>query len=217
MQNKFLHNIQHIEIHGISDIDIERHIGNDNDDGEDYSNTIRELLLDDADIHGHRPFHAIERNMKPDTTRALFSKQKGTQGNVILFDIDNWICSKSIDVNNNFSFRESPEVRVFTSTIEQRKTQNKVKFNAYATRISKRCCSENPNKAIESFDVAPNRMPKRCINLTYTAAVTTTTPCQEQSVIQSSSAPYPSITPNIIHDTRPPFLDSLVTQCLVGC
>jgi hypothetical protein len=35
MQNEFLHNIQHIEIHVLTDINIDRHLGNDIDDGED--------------------------------------------------------------------------------------------------------------------------------------------------------------------------------------
>jgi hypothetical protein len=38
IQNEFLHNVKHIEIHGLSDIDIELHLGIDNDDGEDYAN-----------------------------------------------------------------------------------------------------------------------------------------------------------------------------------
>jgi hypothetical protein len=41
MQNEFLHNIQHVKIHGLSDIEIELHIGNDSKYGEDYSNIIR--------------------------------------------------------------------------------------------------------------------------------------------------------------------------------
>jgi hypothetical protein len=40
-QNEFLHNVQHVEIHGLSDIDIELHLGNDCEDGEYYLNTIR--------------------------------------------------------------------------------------------------------------------------------------------------------------------------------
>jgi hypothetical protein len=75
MQNEFLHNIKHVEIHRLADISAELHIGNDIDDGEDYSNTIRELLLEEVDSRGHRIFHAIERTMKPDTTRDLFAKQ----------------------------------------------------------------------------------------------------------------------------------------------
>jgi hypothetical protein len=37
MQNEFLHNIQHVEIHGLADIEIHRHLGKDMDDGEDIS------------------------------------------------------------------------------------------------------------------------------------------------------------------------------------
>jgi hypothetical protein len=118
----------------------------------------------------------------------LFSKQNKDQCKVILSNIDNWLCSKFIDANNNLSFRQSPEVRVFTSTIEQRKTQNQVKFNAYASWIAKRCCTENPNEATESFDTAPDSMPKCRIILTYAAAVTTAIPCPAQQPTQSHAA-----------------------------
>jgi hypothetical protein len=50
MQNEFLHSINHVEIHGLFDFDLERHIGNAIDDCEDYSNNIREMLLDEVDV-----------------------------------------------------------------------------------------------------------------------------------------------------------------------
>jgi hypothetical protein len=46
MQNEFLHNIKHVEIHGLSDIDIELHLGINNEDGEYYANSIREIILE---------------------------------------------------------------------------------------------------------------------------------------------------------------------------
>jgi hypothetical protein len=72
MHNKFLHNIQHVEIPCLSEIDIEFHLGNDCDDREEYSNTIRELLLNELDIDGNWIFHSIEHTLKADTARALF-------------------------------------------------------------------------------------------------------------------------------------------------
>jgi hypothetical protein len=65
---------------------------------------------------------------------------------------------------------------VFTSTIEQRKTQNKIKFNAHAHRIAKSCCPVNPNEPAEQFDTAPSRTPKRCINISYATAVASPSP-----------------------------------------
>jgi hypothetical protein len=41
MQNEFLHNIKHVEIHGLSDIYIELHLGINDEEGEDYANSIR--------------------------------------------------------------------------------------------------------------------------------------------------------------------------------
>jgi hypothetical protein len=88
MQNKFMHNIKHVKIHGLSDIDIELHLENDCDNGEDYSNITRELLLNKLGIDGHQIFHSIEHTMKADTTRALFSKQNEILCNTILSGLD---------------------------------------------------------------------------------------------------------------------------------
>jgi hypothetical protein len=52
MQNEFLHNIKHVEIHGLSDIDIEIHLCINDEDGEDYANFIRDILLEECDIYG---------------------------------------------------------------------------------------------------------------------------------------------------------------------
>jgi hypothetical protein len=100
-------------------------------------------------IDGQHIFHSIERTMKADTTRALFPKQNEIICNTILSNLDTWLGATFIDANSNVSFRNSAEVRISTSTIDQRKNQNQVKFNAYASRSAKIFCSENPNQAIE--------------------------------------------------------------------
>jgi hypothetical protein len=137
MQNEFLHNIQHVELHGLADIDNELHLGNDSDDGEDYSSSIRDLLLDKPDINDQRIFHSIERTMKADTTRALFFKQNAILCNSILSDLDSWLSNKCDEAQHRVTFRKESDVRVFISTVEQRTTQDQVKFNAYASRITK--------------------------------------------------------------------------------
>jgi hypothetical protein len=170
MQNEFLHNIQHVKIHGLSEIDIELHLGNDCDYREDYSNTIRDIFLEELDIDGHRIFHSIGRTMETNTTRALLSKQNEIVYSTILSDLDTWLCARFIDANYNVAFRSSAEVGIFNSTIDQRKTQNQVKLNAYASRIAKRFLSDNPNEDIEYFDTAPTLSLKRSTNLTHADA-----------------------------------------------
>jgi hypothetical protein len=59
MQHEFLRNIKHVEIHGLSDIDIELHLGSNDEDGEDYVNSIRKILLEECNIDGQRIFHSI--------------------------------------------------------------------------------------------------------------------------------------------------------------
>jgi hypothetical protein len=70
MQNDVLNNIQYVEIHVLADIDIDRHLGNDIDAGEEISNSIREIFLE-ADDNVERLLHSIERTMRSDMTRSL--------------------------------------------------------------------------------------------------------------------------------------------------
>jgi hypothetical protein len=89
MQNELLHNVKHVKIDGIYDIDVELHIGTDCDDGEDYPNLIRDILLKECDIDRQCIFHSIERTIKSDTSRAIFSKQNEIMCNSIFSDLDN--------------------------------------------------------------------------------------------------------------------------------
>jgi hypothetical protein len=121
--------------------------------------------------------------MKADTSRAIFSKHNKIMCHSILADLDNWISAKFVDANNNVAFCKSVAVLVHTSTINQRKIQTQVKYNAYASHIYKRFRSENYDEAIEScesFDTAPNHIPRRCINLTYVDVVVNASPMKEQ-------------------------------------
>jgi hypothetical protein len=185
MQNEFLHNVKHVKSHGLFDIDTERHRDTDTEDDDEYANTIREALLEECDIDGQRIFHSIERTIKSDTTRAIFSKQNEILCNSILSYLYNWLTSKFIGANNNLTFRKSDTVRVFISIIDQRKNQNQVKYNAYASHIAKHFCTENPNEASESFDTASAHTPKRCINIYYADAAAMSSPTQEQSTKSS--------------------------------
>jgi hypothetical protein len=85
--------------------------------------------------------------MKADTIRALFSKQNENLCNYTLSDCDTWLNIKFGDDMHGIAFRKEADVRILISTAEQRKTQDQVKSNDYASRISKRSCSDNPNEA----------------------------------------------------------------------
>jgi predicted component of type VI protein secretion system len=76
--------------------------------------------------------------MKVDTTCALFSKQNEILCNSILSDLDSWLSIKFGDALHRVAFRKEADVRVFIYTVKQRKTQDQVKFNAYASRIATR-------------------------------------------------------------------------------
>jgi hypothetical protein len=172
MQNNFLRNIQHVEIHGLADIAIDRHLGNDMDDGEDISHSIRGIFIEASDESGQHLFHSIKRTMKSDTTRSIFTKQNQSACIEILNNIDTWLSSKFSDSQAPITFcsRSHSTVKVFTSTIDQRKSQHQVKLNAYAQRIAKRC------KPDESYDTATPSITKCRINVSYAYAVTTPSP-----------------------------------------
>jgi hypothetical protein len=145
-------------------------------DGEDISNSIMELLLDATDTEGQRLFHSIEHTRKSDTIRAIFTQQNQSGYNKILNDPDTWLSDKFTDASVATIFHKHQEVKAYTSTIEQRKSQYQLKFDAYVKYIAKQLCSVNTNEPDESFDTAPNRMPKRRINLSYVTVITTLSP-----------------------------------------
>jgi hypothetical protein len=173
--------------------------GENNEDGEYYANSIREILLKECNIDGKLIFHSIERTMKVDTSRALFSEHNEILCNSILSDLDTWFRAKLADANNNSAFRKYVSIRFHTSTIDQRKSQTQVKYNVYASRIATRFCSENPNESIESFYTAPKRTPKRRFNLTYADAAANSSYRQEP-VITHEKADTPITTPQRTQD-----------------
>jgi hypothetical protein len=114
--------------------------------------------------------------MKSYTTTAIFTKQNQDACNKILNDIATWFSSKFSDSQSPIAFRAHSSFKVFTSTIDQHKSQHQVKFNAYAQRIVKRFCSVNPNEPDELFDTAHFRITKLRVNVSYAYAVTTLPP-----------------------------------------
>jgi hypothetical protein len=155
--------------------------------------------------------------MKSDNTRAIFTKQNQHACHKILNDIDTWISSKFSESQATIDFQPHSPVKVFTSTIDQRKSQHQVKFNAYAQRISKRFCSINPNESGESFDTSPLRIPKYRINVSCIAAVTSQSPTPAPSENNHAISP-PNIdmldmslhipTPNGVNSSRLTELES---------
>jgi hypothetical protein len=68
--------------------------------------------------------------MKSDTIKAIFNKQKQDACNKILNNLDIWLSTKFIDGTSCTAFLARQSFKVFTSRIEERKTQHQVKFNA---------------------------------------------------------------------------------------
>jgi hypothetical protein len=102
--------------------------------------------LDASDENGIRIFYSIERTMKSDTICAIFSKQNQDACNEILNDLDIWLSSKFIDGSLCHAFCAQQSVKVYTSTIEERKTQHHARFNAYAQCNAKKM-HQQPKRA----------------------------------------------------------------------
>jgi replication fork clamp-binding protein CrfC len=110
------------------------------DDGKDTTNSIREILLDASDNNDICLFHFIERTMKSDTIRAIFSKQNQDACNKILNDLDIWLRTNNvIDGVSCTAFGVQQSVaKVYTSSIEECKTQHHLRnvlLNDFAPAI----------------------------------------------------------------------------------
>jgi hypothetical protein len=91
----------------------------------------------------------------------------------ILDDIEGWVEQKLEHSDDPTAHRENENVKAFTTTIEQRKSQQHVQFGAYAKLMVKKFCSLNPNEATDEFDYAPSRPEKQRIDISYAAALAT--------------------------------------------
>jgi hypothetical protein len=147
---------KHVEMHNLCHIDKDITLGYDK---------ISQTLMDEDDVEGEPVFHAIERTMKNDTNRALFLDSNNYLCMKILNDIEDWMAHKLEHSNDPKNYRENEHVKAFSTTIEQRKSQQHVKFDAYAKHMVKKFYSSNPNVATYEFDYAPSCPEKLRISL----------------------------------------------------
>jgi hypothetical protein len=155
MQNKHIRNTKHVEMHHLCHIDKEISLGYDTT-SEPISSTIRKMLMDEVDVEGDPIFHSIERTMKAAMNRALFLEPSNDLCMVMLEDIEGWLAQKFEHSDAPTAYRDNEHVKVIMSTTEQRKSQQHVKFGAYAKRMVKKFCTYNPNEATGEFDYAPS-------------------------------------------------------------
>jgi hypothetical protein len=69
------------------------------------------------------------------------------------------------------AYRQDHNVKIFSTTTDQCKSQRQVKFGAYAKILVKKCFAVNPNKATDEFDYAPSCPERRRITVSYAEAV----------------------------------------------
>jgi hypothetical protein len=94
-------------------------------------------------------------------------------------------------------------VKIYTSTVDERRTHHAVKFNAYAKCIEKKYCTENPHIASQKFHTAPQCMQKRPLNMTYAATLNATPTPSDNNVSEDGDIPHPpdvQMTDNNIND-----------------
>jgi hypothetical protein len=90
--------------------------------------------------------------MKNDTNRALFLEANNDLCMTILDDIEIWMAQKIEHYGDPKAYSENEHVKVFATTIEQRKSQQHVHFGAYTKHMVKRLCTPSPNEATYKFD-----------------------------------------------------------------
>jgi hypothetical protein len=171
-QNEHLRHTKHVEMHNLSHIEKDISLGYDTT-GEIIMSTIRQMLMDDVDVEGEPIFHSIERTMKNNTNRALFLEPNNDLFMTILDHLESWMSKKFEYSDDPKASRENEHVKVFATTIEQRKSQQHDQFGAYAKFMVKKLFPPNPNEVTDEFDYAPSRQEKRQMNLSYAAVVTT--------------------------------------------
>jgi hypothetical protein len=103
------------------------------------------MLMDEVDVEGEPIFHDIERTMKNDTNRALFLDSNTDLCITILDDIEGWMAHKFEHSDDPPDYGENEHVKALTTTTEQRKIQQHVKFGAYAKCMVNKFFSSNPN------------------------------------------------------------------------
>jgi hypothetical protein len=125
--------------------------------GELLNSSIRQLLMDEVDVEGEPIFHSVELMMKDDTNRVLFTEPNQDLCSSILNDIERWMANKCEHSDDPTAYRQDHHIKIMSTTMDQRKSQQQVKFGAYAKSLVKKFCVVNPNEATEDFDYAPSR------------------------------------------------------------
>jgi hypothetical protein len=127
MQKEKLPHTKHVEIHNLCHIDKDILLGYDTT-GELISSTIHQLMMDEVYIEGDPMIHAIERTMKNDTNRALFLESNTDLCMAILDEIEGCMAQNIEHSDDPTAYCENERVKVFITTIEQRKRQQHVLF-----------------------------------------------------------------------------------------
>jgi hypothetical protein len=105
IQNEYLHKIGHIEIHNICNIDKEVSMGHGTP-GELINSTIRQILMDEVDVEGEPIFKSVERTMKDDMDRVLFTEPDQDLCKHILKDIETCMAKKFEHSDDPTAYRE---------------------------------------------------------------------------------------------------------------
>jgi hypothetical protein len=109
--------------------------------------------------------------MKEDTDRVLFTEPNQDLCQLILEDIDTWMANTFEHSDDPTAYQKDHNVNIFSTTTDQHKSQQQVKFGAYAKIVVKKICAFNQNEATHDFEYAPSRPKKLRITVSYAAEV----------------------------------------------
>jgi hypothetical protein len=89
--------------------------------------------------------------MKDDTNRVLFTEPNQDLCRFIIDYIDTWMANKFEHSDDPTAYRQDHHIKIFSTTTDQRKSQQQVKCGSYAKSLVKKLCAVNPNEATEDF------------------------------------------------------------------
>jgi hypothetical protein len=124
--------------------------------GEVLNTTIGQLLVDEVYVEREPLFQAIERTMKEDMDRDLFTELNQDICKYILYEIETWMEHKVEHYDEPKAYRKNDNVKIFTTTTDHLNNQQHVKVGAYGKSIVKKLYAVNPNEATYNFDYDPS-------------------------------------------------------------
>jgi hypothetical protein len=126
--------------------------------GEILNSSIRQLLMEELDVEGEPIFQSVERTMKDNTYRVLFTEPNQELCQHILEDIGTWIANRFEHSDDPTAYRQDHHVKIFSTTTDKRKSQQQVKLEH-----TQKASSKSVAQVIQMKQRTTSTMPQLCM------------------------------------------------------